>query len=132
LFYQALLAGTENHVNMIWVGLGVGCVILVVIYILIRFLSIRIPLRPFFLGTSILLFIMSISFIGAGIKELQEGNVVSVTPVPGIGSVDILGIYPTFETLLPQAILLVITVVLVVVQLRKQKKTRGEEKPRTA
>jgi high-affinity iron transporter len=124
LFYQALLAGTDTHVNMIWIGLAVGGVILVVIYLLIRFLSIRIPLKPFFLGTSILLFIMSISFIGAGVKELQEGNVVGVTPVQGIGSVDILGIYPTAETLVPQIILLVLTVVLIVVQLRKQKKLR--------
>jgi high-affinity iron transporter len=126
LFYQALLAGTDTNVNMIWIGFGVGCAILVVIYLLIRFMSIRIPLKPFFLGTSILLFIMSISFIGAGVKELQEGNVVSVTPVGGIGSVDILGIYPTLETLIPQGILLAITIVLIVTQLRKQKKMRLE------
>jgi high-affinity iron transporter len=128
LFYQALLAGTDTNVNMIWIGFGVGCAILVVVYLLIRFMSIRIPLKPFFLGTSILLFIMSISFIGAGIKELQEGNVVGVTPVGGIGSVDILGIYPTLETLLPQVILLAITIVLMVTQLRKQKKMREADK----
>jgi high-affinity iron transporter len=54
LFYQALLADTETYVNMIWIGLGIGCVALVVIYILIRVLSIRLPLKPFFLGTSVL------------------------------------------------------------------------------
>ncbi|MDR1495990.1 MAG: FTR1 family iron permease [Clostridiales Family XIII bacterium] len=128
LFYQALLAGTDTHVNMIWIGLAVGGVILVVVYLLIRFLSIRIPLKPFFLGTSILLFIISISFIGAGVKELQEGNVVGVTPVQGIGSVDILGVYPTVETLVPQSALLVLTVVLIVVQLRKQKRLRQTAK----
>ncbi len=122
LFYLALVADTKTYVNMIWVGLGVGCLLLVVIYLLIRFLSIKIPVKPFFLGTSILLFVMSISFIGSGIKELQEGNVISVTPISGITSVDILGIYPTLETLIPQIVLLVITVITVVLQIRNWKK----------
>jgi high-affinity iron transporter len=125
LFYQALLAQTETYVNMIWLGLGVGLVLLVVVYILIRFLSIKLPLKPFFLGTSVLLFIMSITFAGNGVKELQEGNVIGVTQVPGIGSVDILGIYPTLETLIPQMALLAITVVTFVVQLRRNAKGRA-------
>jgi high-affinity iron transporter len=122
LFYQALLAQTNTYVNMVWLGLGIGLIVLVVVYILIRFLSIRLPLKPFFLGTSILLFIMSITFIGNGVKELQEGNVVGVTPVTGIGSVDILGIYPTLETLIPQIVLLAITVATFVIQIRRNAK----------
>jgi high-affinity iron transporter len=121
LFYQALLASTETYINMIWLGLGVGVVALVIIYILIRVLSIRLPLKPFFLGTSVLLFVMSITFVGNGVKELQEGNVIGVTPVSGVASVDILGIYPTMETLIPQLALLVITVVTFIVQLRRSK-----------
>jgi high-affinity iron transporter len=119
LFYQALLAQTQTYINMIWLGLGIGIVILVVIYTLIRFLSIKLPLKPFFLGTSILLFLMSVTFIGNGVKELQEGDVIGVSPVPGIGSVDILGIYPTLETLIPQAVLLAITVATFVIQIRR-------------
>jgi high-affinity iron transporter len=122
LFYQALLAQTKSYIDMIWLGLGVGLLLLVVVYILIRFLSIKLPLKPFFLGTSILLFIMSITFVGNGVKELQEGNVVGVTPVPGMGSADLLGIYPTLETLIPQIALLVITVITFVVQIRRNKR----------
>ncbi|MDR1277947.1 MAG: FTR1 family iron permease [Treponema sp.] len=122
LFYQALLAQTQSYLNMIWLGLGVGLVLLVGVYLMIRFLSIRLPLKPFFLGTSILLFVMSITFAGNGVKELQEGNVISVTPIPGMGSVDLLGIYPTLETLIPQFALLVITVVTFAIQLRRNTK----------
>ena len=125
LFYQALLAGTKTYLNLVWLGLGVGCVALVIIYLLIRFMSIKLPLKPFFLGTSILLFVMSISFVGSGVKELQEGNLVGVTPVSGITSVDILGIYPTLETLIPQAVLLALTIVTFVVQIRKTRKMRA-------
>jgi high-affinity iron transporter len=122
LFYQALLASTETYINMIWLGLGIGVIILVLIYIVIRVLSIRIPLKPFFLGTSVLLFVMSITFAGNGVKELQEGNVVSVTPVAGVPSVDILGIYPTLETLIPQLALLAAAVAIFVIQLRRRAK----------
>jgi high-affinity iron transporter len=119
LFYQALAANTKTFINMIWIGLAVGIVLLAGVYIVIRVLSLKIPLKPFFLATSALLFIMSISFIGSGIKELQEGNVISVTPVPFVHSVDILGIYPTLETLIPQLILLIVSAVTFVVQLKK-------------
>ncbi|MDR0435011.1 MAG: FTR1 family iron permease [Gracilibacteraceae bacterium] len=122
LFYQALLADTETYANMIWAGFGVGCAALVVVYILIRVLSLRLPLKPFFLGTSALLSVMAISFIGSGVKELQEGNAVSVTPVAGISSVDLLGIYPTLETLIPQIVLLAVTIVTFTIQVKKWKK----------
>jgi high-affinity iron transporter len=123
LFYQALLAGNQNYINMIWVGLGVGIVLLVIIYILIRFLSIKLPLKPFFLGTSILLFVMSVAFTGSGIKELQEGNVIPVTMLPfNFITIDILGIYPTLETLIPQILLLGVTIAAFVIQLRRNAK----------
>jgi high-affinity iron transporter len=126
LFYQALLANTQTYFNMVWTGLAVGCAALIVIYILIRFLSIKIPLKPFFLGTSVLLFIMSIAFTGSGIKELQEGNVIGVTPLPGITSVEILGIYPTLETLVPQLVLLAIAAAVFVIQIKRARKNKPE------
>jgi high-affinity iron transporter len=126
LFYQALIAQTQTYVNMLWLGLGIGAVILVGIYILIRVVSFRLPLKPFFLGTSILLFLMSVTFIGNGIKELQEGNLVGVSPAPFVSSVDILGIYPTYETLIPQIAMLIITAATFVIQLRRGKRNRPE------
>jgi high-affinity iron transporter len=122
LFYQALLAGNQNYVNMVWLGFGIGSAALVVVYILIRVLSLRLPLKPFFLGTSVLLFVMSVSFIGAGIKEFQEGNVIPVTLLPFNFTVDILGIYPTLQTLIPQAVLLAVTIATFVIQLRRNKR----------
>ncbi|MDR3294308.1 MAG: FTR1 family iron permease [Clostridiales Family XIII bacterium] len=119
LFYQALLAGTDKYANMVWLGLGIGCVVLVVIYVLIRVLSFRLPLKPFFLGTSVLLALMCITFLGTGIKELQEGNLISVTALTAAPTVDILGIYPTLETLIPQIILLIVTVVTFIVQMKR-------------
>ncbi|MDR2073134.1 MAG: FTR1 family iron permease [Spirochaetaceae bacterium] len=122
LFYQALLAGNGTYVNMVWLGFGIGAAVLVVVYILIRVLSLALPLKPFFLGTSVLLFVMSVSFVGAGIKEFQEAGVISATMLPFGFTVDILGIYPTLQTLIPQAAFLVITVAVFMFQIRKNKR----------
>ena len=108
LFYQALIADAKNYMDMIWYGFGAATLGLVALFAVIRFGSLRIPLRPFFIGTSVLMYIMAVSFAGGGVKELQEADVVSVTPVSFIGSLDILGIYPTVETLLPQAALILL------------------------
>jgi high-affinity iron transporter len=125
LFYQALLAETKTYSNMLWGGFAVGCAALVVIFALVRYGSLVIPVRAFFMGTSILMYIMSIAFAGGGVKELQEADVVSVTPVNFVESIDILGIYPTLETLLPQAVLLVLAVVSVFYYRNRGKKTRS-------
>jgi high-affinity iron transporter len=70
---------------------------------------------------------MSIAFTGSGIKELQEGAVIPVTMLPFGVTVDILGIYPTLQTLIPQVILLVLTVVTFVIQMRKNKKLTAQK-----
>ena len=125
LFYKAQLANVSTYFNMVWFGLAAGVIALVIIYILIHFLSLKIPLKPFFIGTSILLFIMALSFTGSAIKELQEGNLVGVTPIGGLQSIDLLCIYPTIETLAAQLILLASALcALIVYIVRKRKKLR--------
>lgn len=121
LFYQAMLADTKEHTTMIWLGFGLGCLILVAIFSIIRFGSMKLPLKPFFIGTSILMYILAISFAGGGVKELQEADLVPVTPVDFIHSVEILGIYPTVETLIPQAIMVLIVVISIIYYRRKHR-----------
>lgn len=110
LFYQALMGEAKEHMDMFWLGMAAAVLCLVVIFIIIRYGSLKLPIRPFFIGTSVLMYIMAIAFAGGGIKELQEGDVISVTPVSFIGTVDILGIYPTMETLAPQILLVALAV----------------------
>ncbi|MDR1916693.1 MAG: FTR1 family iron permease [Synergistaceae bacterium] len=110
LFYQALLGRVEGSSSMVWLGFLVGCAALVVIFALVRYGSLAIPIKPFFMGTSILMYIMSIAFAGGGVKELQEAGVIGVTML-NFEPIDILGIYPTIETLAPQIVLLLLAVV---------------------
>jgi high-affinity iron transporter len=130
LFYQALIAETVTQSGMVWYGFAAGCAALVVIFILVRYGSLVIPIRAFFLGTSLLMYAMSIAFAGGGIKELQEADVIGVTPVGFVEAIDILGIYPTVETLAPQAALLILAVLSVLwhrKKARKQARLTGTE-----
>ena len=113
LFYQPMLS--EGNPGMVWAGFGAGCVLMVFVYLAITKLSIKLPIKVFFTATSILMAIMCVSFLGSGIKELAEGNVFDLTlNVPGIPEndvVQVLGIYPYLETLVPQLILAIILLV---------------------
>lgn len=111
LFYQAMLSESKDYMDMIWYGLGIGCVVLAIIFVVIRFGTMKLPIKPFFIGTSFLMYIMAIAFAGGGVKELQEADLISVTPVEFIHSIGILGIYPTVETLIPQLVMVLIVVV---------------------
>jgi high-affinity iron transporter len=105
LFYQALFR--ENGAVALPLGMGIviGVVTLTVIFTLFYRFGVKIPLRPFFSVTSALLYFMAFVFAGRGIKELQEGNFVSATRLPGFPTVTAIGMYPTVETMLAQLVL---------------------------
>ena len=105
LFYQALFAEGRDVLVPIVLGILVGFCLLGVIFTLFYRFGIRIPLRPFFAATSVLLYYLAFVFMGKGIRELQEGGVVPITLVPGVPNLDALGIYATVETLLGQLLL---------------------------
>ena len=113
LFYQPMLTDDGNPA-MVWAGFGVGCVVLIGVYLAIRYLSIKLPIKPFFTATSILMAVMSVSFLGSGIKELAEGGLLDVTRIPWMleenDVLDVLGIYPYAEMVIPQLILIAVLV----------------------
>jgi high-affinity iron transporter len=109
LFYQGILSEAGTAKGMVWLGFAIGCVGLVIIFLIVRHGTMKLPLKPFFLGTSILMFIMSIAFVGGGIKEFQEGDAIGMTEWAFMPTIDILGVYPTMETTVPQLILLFLT-----------------------
>jgi high-affinity iron transporter len=111
LFYQAMITEAKEHIHMVWYGLVIGTIVLAIIFVVIRFGTMKLPIRPFFIGTSILMYIMAIAFAGGGVKELQEADIITVTPVDFVHSIEVLGIYPTIETLLPQVVMVFIVLV---------------------
>ena len=106
LFYQALFTRGSHNTMPVAMGLLVGGAALAVIFSLFYRFGVKIPLRPFFAVTSALLYTMAFIFAGKGLKELQEGNIVSQTLIPGFPHIEFFGIYPTVETLTLQGTLL--------------------------
>jgi high-affinity iron transporter len=110
LFYQALFNGGPNVGLPLALGLIAGLAALAVIFTLFYRYGVRIPMRPFFAVTSFLLYYMAFVFMGKGIRELQEANVMPITVVPGAPHIDAMGIYPSVETLIAQGILVLLLI----------------------
>ena len=108
LFYQALFHEGAQVMVPISLGILVGAAALAVIFTLFYRFGVRIPLRPFFAVTSVLLYYMAFVFMGKGIRELQEGNAMPITLIPGFPEFPAMGIFPTVETVLAQLVLLVL------------------------
>jgi len=110
LFYQALFNEGPNVGLPLALGIVVGFAALAVIFTLFYRYGVRIPMRPFFTVTSLLLYYLAFVFMGKGIRELQEGNIMRITVIPGAPHIDAMGIYPSVETLAAQAILIVLLI----------------------
>jgi high-affinity iron transporter len=108
LFYQALFNEGPHVALPISLGIAAGFVALAVIFTLFYRFGVRIPLRPFFSVTSVLLYYMAFVFTGKGIKELQEGNLIPLSAIRGFPHVEWLGLYPSWQGVLAQLALLLL------------------------
>ncbi len=114
LFYQALFGEGEHLLVPLLLGILAGGVALALIFTLFYRYGVRIPLRPFFAVTSVLLYYMAFVFAGKGIHELQEVNAVPLTVLHGFPHVEAMGIFPTLESLAAQLALVVLFIVALV------------------
>jgi high-affinity iron transporter len=108
LFYQALFSQANGAALPLSLGIVAGSVALAIVFVLFYRFGVRIPMRTFFAATSLLLYYMAFVFAGRGIRELQEGNVLSMTPLSHVPHVAWLGLFPTVETVAIQTVLLVL------------------------
>ncbi|HEU5011153.1 MAG TPA: FTR1 family protein [Roseiflexaceae bacterium] len=100
-------------VSDLLLGISLAVIILTIIGILIMYAGVRLPLRLFFLVTSVLIFYLGFKFIGTGIHALQVAQVIPANVSPYLPSGEFLGIFPTWETTVPQIVLLVIAAAVV-------------------
>jgi high-affinity iron transporter len=115
LFYKALfLTGGDHSSIPIMSGILAGSAVLVAVYIAINRFGVRLPLKPFFAVTSAFLYYMAFVFAGKGVAELQAGGLLPTTLVSWVPHLPALGIYPTLESSLAQAVLLALLIVALV------------------
>ena len=127
MFYEALFTMDPSGSASIWQGFAAGAVCLVVIFLIIRFTSVKIPLRPFFAITSFIMAVLVIIFAGGGVHALVEGDVVPASYLPGWPTYDYLGLYPYRATLIAQVVMAVVVVTLLVVStVRRRREDRAK------
>jgi high-affinity iron transporter len=106
LFYQALYGtGGAAGAAPVTGGLVVGGALLVAAFVAMERFGVRLPLRPFFAVTGVMLYFLAVVFAGRGVAELQEGSWLGVTPVRGIPTSEFFGLHPTLESLVAQGLL---------------------------
>ncbi len=111
LFYKALYLYAGDGTEGIVPGFLAGCLVLAVVYYLINKAGVKLPIKWFFAFTSVFLYFMAFTFMGKGLHELQMGQSLSMTPAAFAPEISWLGMYPTWETLIGQSVLVLAYVI---------------------
>ncbi|MCB0212030.1 MAG: FTR1 family protein [Anaerolineae bacterium] len=105
IFYLGMVSAISLQDLLMGLSLGIG--ILAIAAVLMFKVGVKLPLRPFFLVAGLLVYYLGFKFLGAGIHALQVSGVLPASPVDWVPAVPLLGIFPTWETVLPQLVLLI-------------------------
>ena len=114
IFYESIYSMSQDAHGM-WVGGLAAAAVLIVIFLILRFTSVKIPIGPFFLVTSILMAVLVVIFAGGGIHALIEGDLIEGTYLSSVPTNDWIGLYPYVETITAQVIAAIAVVALFVV-----------------
>lgn len=104
LFYEALLVDAPS--GAVLAGLALGGAGALLIGWLVFGLGLRLPLKPFFRITGLLLAVLSVMLVGAGVRGLQTAALLPATPVDWFPDWEWLqlwiGLFPVAEALAAQ------------------------------
>ena len=115
LFYQALWAQATSAGAESWITSGFvsGLLVLAVVAWGILKFGVQLPVGKFFGATGVLLVILSFVFAGKGIAALQEAGKIQGTLLD-FSAVEWLGIYPTMEGLMLQAVIILMAALVLI------------------
>jgi high-affinity iron transporter len=110
------LIGMVNQISMrdLILGLVIGVVILAVIAVLMLFVGVKLPMRPFFLVSSLIVFYLCVKFTGMGIHSLQLAGTVPSTTSTQLPSFDFIALYPSWQSALPQILIVLVALAVVI------------------
>lgn len=112
LFYQAMFSGSDasGTVSAVILGMVIAVLLLVFVYKAIILTGKKLPLKPFFMATSILMFVMVVAFVGGGISEFVDAAWIQPHLVEGVPTISLLGIFPYAQSLIAQGIAILVIV----------------------
>ena len=124
IFYESIYSMSRDAQGM-WIGGIAAAVVLLVIFLVLRFTSVRIPIGPFFLVTSILMAVLVIIFAGGGIHALIEGDLIDGHYLSSVPTNDWIGLYPYVECLVAQTIAAIAVFALFAVGFARKRRLRA-------
>ncbi len=111
VFYLGIASSIA--LNDLLLGLAIGGGVLAVVAVLMVKLGVKLPLRPFFWVASLLVYYLGFKFLGTGIHALQVARIFPASPIAFLRAIPFIGMYPTWEVVIPQGILLLVGIVVV-------------------
>lgn len=112
VFYAGIAPKMET--SQFILGIVIALLILAVLAIVLFKASGKIPVHKFFAVATILIYVLAFKIIGVSLHTLQLTDHLSSTIVDGLPVMSLIGFYPTVETMVGQAILLVLVAATVI------------------
>ncbi|MBV9121719.1 MAG: FTR1 family protein, partial [Chloroflexi bacterium] len=109
LFYVGIAPAIDP--GQLLIGIAVGAVALIVVAVLMLVVGVHIPIRPFFLVTSALVFFLAFKFAGMGVHSLQVADKISSHTASYLPTSDFFGVFPTWESVALQLVVVAITAI---------------------
>ncbi len=106
IFYMGMAPSISTE--KLTLGIMIATFILIVFAFLFIRYSTRISIGPFFKIATILIYFIAFKILGVSIHALQLTNHLSTTQIQQLPIINFIGFYPTWETIIPQILLLVI------------------------
>lgn len=104
LFLSALnMEVGETHQVSFVSGIAVAFVVLAVLSVLLLRFSRKIPITQLFKYSSMIIAFLAVVLVGKGVHSLQEAGILNISTFPLNIRWTLMGVYPTWETLLSQA-----------------------------
>lgn len=106
LFLRALwLQGGSDSKTALLAGVAIAFVLIFLMSWALLKYSARLPVRTLFSISSIVMVTLAVILVGKGLHSFQESGMFPMTELPFSLRLEVLGLYPTVETLLPQVLL---------------------------
>lgn len=108
LFLRALTIDQSSNSSLaVLLGFLSAFVLTIAFYFVFRSFSLKMPISKILKLSSWVMIVLAVIFTGKATHSLQEAGLIHITPIPHLPTIDMLGVYPSVQTLLSQIIMAV-------------------------
>jgi high-affinity iron transporter len=113
LFLRTVYIDIEAPTRIyLFAGVLVAFAIVLIVSVMITKFRNKISLQKFFNLSSVLMMILATILVGKGVHALQEAGIASMTVFPMKLRIELLGIFPSWETFIAQVVVLVSSILI--------------------